>query len=309
MLDIKNISWSIPEYTASFLHVDGIEKEKTRNLYYKGEAAQWKTTDLDWEQQFNPSNPLGLSNQFLPLYNSKLWNRMSDADRTEYSIHHQGLILSNLLNGEVAGAMIIGKLITVLPTNDDRYFMSTQLSDEYRHAVIIDKFIDERIKVRYGIKSSVEKIAIDSITDSKWDVTFLVGSVLEYCGALNLQVISSASSDNLTKVAFEKMYIDEARHVAYSNVLLDGYYSKLSSIELKEREQLIIETIHNLKDLINYEDLRINLGLPKNEFNECCGPIISKRLHAVLSYMRNWLINIGLFTDTVKAEYVKLGIL
>jgi hypothetical protein len=105
------------------------------------------------------------------------------------------------------------------------------------------------------------------------------------------------------------MYIDEARHVAYSNVLLDGYYSKLSSIELKEREQLIIETIHNLKDLINYEDLRINLGLPKNEFNECCGPIISKRLHAVLSYMRNWLINIGLFTDTVKAEYVKLGIL
>lgn len=305
---MKNINWSIPEYTASYPSNFSINDEKVRNLYYKGEAGQWKTSDLEWNRDFNSNNPLGLSDNLLPLFGSELWGRMSPSAKINYRLHHQGITLSNLLHGEAAGSMVIGKLLTTMPTNDDRFFMSTQLSDEYRHAVVIDRIITERLKVFYPIKDSTYNIVQSAITNSNWDISYLVVSVLEYCGALNLQSLSNCSSDPLIKVAFEKMYIDEARHVAYSKISLDGYYSKLTSTESKEREQLMIETLYNLEMLINYDELRKNLELPKEEFDSWCDPILKKRRVAVLNFMKPWLTGIGLFTDNIKNEYIRLGV-
>jgi len=309
MLNVQNLNWVMPEYTAILPSNYGVENEKVRALYFKGEAGQWKTSDLDWTSSFDFANPLGIPPQALPLHGSDLWNRMSSSAKTEYLVHHQSITLSNLLHGEAGGAMIIGKLLTNMPTNDDRFFMSTQLSDEYRHAVIIDRLITERLKIFYPIKDSAYSIVNRSIINSNWDINYLIGSVLEYCGALNLQSLSAISTDPLIKVAFEKMYTDEARHVAYSKISLKDYYTNVSYTELKEREQLMIETIHNLESLINYDDLRKNLNLPKEEFDSWCDPILNKRRIAVLNFMKPWLIGIGLFTDNIKKEYARFGIL
>jgi len=52
------------------------------NLYEKGKQQQWDTsTRLDWSQELFEGNPMGMSDETIPIYGSPFWEKMTEKER------------------------------------------------------------------------------------------------------------------------------------------------------------------------------------------------------------------------------------
>ena len=52
------------------------------SLYEKGKQQQWDTsTRLDWSQELFEGNPMGMSDETIPIYGSPFWDKSSDRSR------------------------------------------------------------------------------------------------------------------------------------------------------------------------------------------------------------------------------------
>ena len=52
------------------------------NLYEKGKQQQWDTsTRLDWSQELFEGNPMGMSDETIPIYGSPFWDKMTEKER------------------------------------------------------------------------------------------------------------------------------------------------------------------------------------------------------------------------------------
>src|SRR5258707_14337563 len=51
-------------------------------LYEKGKQQQWDTsTRLDWSQELFEGNPMGMSDETIPIYGSPIWDKMTENER------------------------------------------------------------------------------------------------------------------------------------------------------------------------------------------------------------------------------------
>jgi hypothetical protein len=55
---------------------------------------------------------------------------------------------------------------------------------------------------------------------------------------------------------------DEARHVAFGRLSLEDFYRELSTAELKDREEFVVEASYLLRDRFQASEVWEALGLP-----------------------------------------------
>src|SRR4051812_2928443 len=64
-------------------------------LYEKGKAQQWNATSrIDWSQDLDPENPMGLPDEAIYIYGSPIWNRMTPKERANLRRHLQAWQIS-----------------------------------------------------------------------------------------------------------------------------------------------------------------------------------------------------------------------
>ena len=57
-------------------------REKLLNLYQKGKDLQWDSAKrIDWSRDIDLSNPLGVPDNFIPIYGSSTWERLTDKEK------------------------------------------------------------------------------------------------------------------------------------------------------------------------------------------------------------------------------------
>jgi hypothetical protein len=298
-----DIQLEIPSYSIKMLSDFSIIDEKTRNLFYKNQDRQWKSSDMLWDLPYDSSNPLGVLEEQLPLYGSKLWNSMSKSARTEYIYHYQLSGISRTLHGEACGTVILGKLISMLPTYDSRFVASVQLADEYRHTEIISRIMTERYKDMYPIRHEFKNIIDNAISINAWDECYLVLAVLDICASLQFNHLRKLSNNNFFTLLFDKISQDESRHQAFAKLLLQNYYKELSHTELLRKEELLVNTIQQIEIMTRQDDLRKNLNLSRELFNEAYEPRYRETTTAILKYIEIWLSDSGLSMERIRAKY------
>ena len=65
------------------------------------------------------------------------------------------------------------KIVETVPWIDAKYYAATQVVDEARHVEVFEKYIDEKIGVRYPVNPHLQLLLDDIINDSRWDMTYL----------------------------------------------------------------------------------------------------------------------------------------
>jgi hypothetical protein len=299
-----DIHIGIPSYSIKLLSDFSIIDEKTRNLFYKNQDRQWKSSDMMWDLPYDSTNPLGVIENQLPLYGSKLWKSMSESARTEYVYHYQLSGISRTLHGEACGTIILGKLISMLPTYDSRFVASVQLADEYRHTEIISRVMTERYTDIYPIRPEFKNIIDNAISIGAWDECYLVLAVLDICASLQFTHLQKLSNNDFFTLLFDKISQDEARHQAFAKLLLQNYYKELSYAEILHKEELLVNTIHQIEIMTRQDDLRKNLNLSKELFNEAHEPRYRETIEAILKYIGIWLSGTGLSMDRIRARFI-----
>ncbi len=157
-----------------------LARPQLRKLYEKAKTGQWNgTTDLDWdteidvEQVVSADQSAAASGLTVGHYDGTVVEKWGDKEWLEFGIDARRWTLSQFLHGEQGALLCTAKIVETVPWIDAKYYAATQVVDEARHVEVFNKYIDEKLDVRYPVNPHLRLLLDDIINDSRWDMTYL----------------------------------------------------------------------------------------------------------------------------------------
>lgn len=231
--------------------------ERTRpqlvTLYNKAAQSQWASvTDLDWTTDVDPESlvdqdapNLQLMREVVRIPGSPIAS-WGDKELTRLGVEMLTALLSQFMHGEQGAMMTAAKIVDTVPWIDAKYYAATQTMDEARHTEVFARYIDEKVGVAYPMNPDLEAQITGLLEDSRWDIAYLgMQIVIESLALAAFGDMARRTSEPLLAKLLRYVMADEARHVAFGILSLGEYYQDLSSGELKDRQDFLLEhTVH-----------------------------------------------------------------
>ena len=313
-LPVEQTQWKVDgQTTTSFTweYEDG--SADLLRLYGKGKKQQWDAAErLDWSLEVDPDNPMGLDDKTIAIYGTDLWNRLTDKERAHVRRNLQAHTLSQFMHGEQGALIATSKIVQTVPNIEAKFYAATQVMDEARHVEAYARLLHEKVKLAYPITRTLALLLESTITDRRWDMTYLGMQVLiEGLALAAFQRIRDSSSNTLAAAVNAYVMQDEARHVAFGRIALRDYYPHLTDAERDEREEFVVEACYHMRDRFNQPEVWDNLGLPVKECVEAVEQSEYMRLFRTRLFSRivPTVKDIGLWGPRVRKAYEDMGVM
>ena len=173
-------TWDLPAAGAARFSWE-YDNGRTRllDLYQRGKDKQWDATKrIDWSIPVDPSNVMEVSEEFCPIYGSRQWDVLNQAERDELAHHLSGWLFSQFLHGEQGALTVAARIVESVPDMDSKFYAATQAMDEARHVELYSRFMREKIGLYYPVNPDLAKLLADALSDSRWDLPYLGMQVL-----------------------------------------------------------------------------------------------------------------------------------
>ena len=149
------------------------------NLYDKGKKQQWDAATahrLDAgprsREPHDAGRPLG-AHLGLPV-----WDRLTDKERTRVRHNLQAQTLSQFMHGEQGALIATAKIVQTVPGVDAKFYAATQVMDEARHVEAYARLLHEKFELAYPITAGLKTLLEQTISDRRWDMTYLGMQIL-----------------------------------------------------------------------------------------------------------------------------------
>src|SRR5215831_50019 len=261
----ETTQWTVPQsFNATFRWEYDDGRGGLLALYEKGKRRQWNAADrIDWSLELDPENPEQLPDESMPIFGSEPYRRMTPAERVRARTHFQAWQLSQFMHGEQGALVCTAKIVQQVPAMDAKFYAATQVIDEARHVEAYARLLHEKFQLAYPINPHLKQLLEDTLTDSRWDFTYLGMQVLiEGVALAAFGLIRDQATNPLAQSVTAYVMQDEARHVAFGRLALRDYYPQLTDAERDEREQFVVEGCYLLRDRFLAEEVWETLGLP-----------------------------------------------
>jgi hypothetical protein len=204
------------------------------------------------------------------------------------------------------------RIVESVPDLDSKFYAATQTMDEARHAETYARFLQEKVGMLYPINVHLKSLLDDTLSDSRWDMPYLGMQVLiEGLALAAFGLLRDMTTKPLPKQILAYVMQDEARHVAFGRIALRDYYKELTSAELAEREEFIVDGCWLMRDRFRQQEVWENMGLDV----EACLEAVSNApyFQAFQSLLFQRIVpcvkDIGLWGDKVQKAYADMGVL
>jgi len=292
-------------------YADG--REKLLNLYAKGKRLQWDAADrIDWSQDLDPENPALLPDEVIPIHGSDVWRRMTEQERSGVRRHYQAWQLSQFLHGEQGALVCTAKIVQQVPDMDAKFYAATQVMDEARHVEAFSRLLHEKYRLAYPINPHLKALIGDTLSESRWDFTYLGMQVLiEGVALAAFGLIRDQGQNPLAQSVNAYVMQDEARHVAFGRLALRDYYPQLTQKERDEREEFAVEGCYLLRDRFLAQEVWETLGLPVEECARHVDGSDMMKLYRTSLFTRivPTMKEIGLWGPRIQKAYTDMGVL
>ena len=295
-----------------------LKKQNLLNLYEKGKTLAWNANDLDWSTDVNIERMVRdrVANGMAPLMNTLLNPpvHLSDKEVVEFQLNINSFMLSQFLHGEQGALLATAKIVQGVPWQEAKFYAANQVADEARHVEVYHRYLTEKLGLSYEVSPSLNRLLDDIIRDPRWDITFLgmqimvEGLALAAFGVVRMQM----ADEPLIQDLITRVMGDESRHVAFGVLsLADLYRTEMTSSELREREDFVIEATHLLRERLLPTPVFERLGWD---------PVVWSAWAKDTPFMRGFrqmmftkivpnLKRLGLLTPRVREAYAKLDLL
>ena len=311
---IEGLEWLVPgnfESCFKWEYEDG--SEALHRLYEKGKKQQWNASDrIDWSLDLDPENPQELPDEYLPIFGSPVWERLTKKERAELRRHSQAHDLSQFLHGEQGALICTAKIVQQVPDIEAKFYAATQVMDEARHVEVYKRLLHEKFDLAYPIVPPLQSLIDGILRDSRWDMTYLGMQVLiEGLALAAFAGIRDVAKNPLAAAVNAYVMQDEARHVAFGRLALREYYPQLSDKERDEREEFAVEACYTMRDRFNSRDVYERLGLPVRECVEWedNSPGMKEFRAALFTRIVPTIKDIGLWGPRIQKAYAEMGVL
>jgi len=288
-------------------------RDRLLSLYQKGKDKQWdSTTRIDWSIDVDPLDVLGLPEETAPIYGSKTWQKLGQQDKDLLSQHMTAWQFSQFLHGEQGAMICSARIVESVPDLDSKFYAATQTMDEARHAETYARFLQEKVQLVHPINRYLKALLDNTLTDSRWDMPYLGMQVLiEGLALAAFGLLRDMTDRPLPKQILAYVMQDEARHVAFGRMALRDYYSQLTSAELAEREEFVVEGCYLMRDRLRGQEIWENFGF---DIEDCMTAVdTSPYMQGFRSLLFSRIVpcvkDIGLWGDKVQKAYADMGVL
>jgi hypothetical protein len=282
-------------------------------LYEKGKKQQWDaSTRLDWSLELDPENPMQLKDEALSLYGTDYWRKMTDREKGWLRQNLQANQISQFMHGEQGALIATAKIVGTVPDMNAKFYAATQVMDEARHVEAYKRLLHEKFDLAYPINPSLKTLLEQTLTDRRWDMTYLGMQVLiEGLALAAFQSIRDKAGNTLASAVNAYVMQDEARHVSFGRLALREYYPQLSDAERDEREQFVVEALYFMRDRFNNSEVWERLGLPADALNEL--HYNSKQMQSFRGRLFSRVVptvkDIGLWGERVQKTFAEMGVM
>ena len=308
-------SWQVPSAgDARFTWEYDEGRARLLSLYQKGKDKQWDAQSrIDWTQDVDPTNPVGLPDELHPLFGSPMWESADKKRQAEMRQHFQSWQFSQFLHGEQGAMVCAAKIVEVVPDLDAKFYAATQTMDEARHVETFSRFLQEKAELVYPINTHLTALLEDTLRDSRWDMPYLGMQVLiEGLALAAFGVLRDlAPPDSLAKQLLAYVMQDEARHVAFGRISLKDYYSALTDAERNEREEFVVDACYLMRDRFRGDEVWETLGMDVKACTDWVdtSPLMIQFRSHLFSRIVPIVKDIGLWGDKVQKAFADMGVL
>src|SRR5215467_138519 len=313
-MPIDGLEWIVPETFSSCFkweYEDG--SESLHRLYEKGKKQQWNASDrIDWSLDLDPENPEELPDEYISIYGSPVWERLTRKERADLRRHSQANDLSQFLHGEQGALICTAKIVQQVPDVEAKFYAATQVMDEARHVEVYKRLLHEKFDLAYPITPPLQSLLEGILRDSRWDMTYLGMQVLiEGLALAAFAGIRDMAKNPLAAAVNAYVMQDEARHVAFGRLALREYYPHLTQKERAEREEFVVEACYTMRDRFNSRDVYDRLGLPTGQCIEWeeNSPGMKEFRAALFTRIVPAIKDIGLWGPRIQKAYADMGVL
>jgi hypothetical protein len=284
---------------------------KIRQLYEKAKDAQWNArTDIDW------SVPVEFGAPLQPGTLGAALRRTDDAPVPEelwpaYRWEYHAWLTSQFLHGEQGALLATARLVETVPDLEVKFYAASQVADEARHVEAYALYLD-RLGHTYPINTSLCTMLNQIISDSRWDITFLGMQVIIEGIALALFRLGSTTAfDPVIRRITTLVARDEARHVAFGTLALDGYVQQLTAAERADREEFVKEAALLMCRRFRLEEVWERLGVDRRAGVDyaTANPVMVEFRRLMFTRIVATLGRLGLLTEGVREHLADLSLM
>ncbi len=302
----------VTEFTWDYLS----ERPGLRKLYEKGKTSQWNaTTDIDWTPEVNfgaPDDEPELANLRFEGDPDSPIAKLGDEGRNQFHWEFQSWMVSQFMHGEQGALVATGRLIETVPDIDAKFYAANQAADEARHVEAYAHYLNHKLRHSYPISKPLQALLTDIMTEKRWDITYLGMQIMVEGLALAAFSLGNVMfKDPIIKQITDYVMRDEARHVAFGVLALQGLYDDMTAAELADREEFVMDAAQLMRDRFLLDDVWDRVGIDVAEGREFAlhNPLMGAFREMLFSKIVPNLNKLGLLTDTVRPHFEQLGIL
>jgi hypothetical protein len=307
-------TWDVPATGAarfSWEYDDG--RQRLLDLYQRGKDKQWDAAKrIDWDQPVSDASVMEAGEEICPIYGSRQWDMLNQEERDELGHHLSSWLFSQFLHGEQGALTVAARIIESVPDMDSKFYAATQAMDEARHVELFSRFTRDKIGMFYPVDPNLAELLADALSDSRWDMPYLGMQVLiEGLALAAFGVHRDIAKNALVQQLLAYVMQDEARHVAFGRLALRDYYAGLSSAELADREEFVVEGCYLMRDRFVAREVYERLGFDVDECLEFTehSPMQQAFRQLLFSRIVPCVKDIGLWGPKVQHAYVDLGVI
>jgi hypothetical protein len=307
-------TWDVPSTGAarfSWEYDDG--RQRLLDLYQRGKDKQWDAAKrIDWSLPVDPCNVMATPDEIVPIYGSRQWEVLSQAERDELGRHLGSWLFSQFLHGEQGALTVAARIVESVPDMDSKFYAATQAMDEARHVELYHRFIRDKIGMYYPINADLGRLLADALSDSRWDMPYLGMQVLiEGLALAAFGVHRDITGNSLVKQVLAYVMQDEARHVAFGRLALRDYYAQLTDAERADREEFVVEGCYLMRNRFRGREVWEQMGFDVEECLEFTehSPVQQAFRALLFSRIVPCVRDIGLWGEKVQRAYADLGVL
>jgi 1,2-phenylacetyl-CoA epoxidase catalytic subunit len=313
-LPVEQTQWEVPSGSTTVFNWEYDEsRDRLLTLYEKGKEKQWNAqTRLDWSIDVDPESGQNTPDQYIPIYGSDMWDRLSDKERGELRHHVGSWMNSQFLHGEQGALICASKIVQTVPDVDSKFYAATQVMDEARHVEMYGKYVQEKLELAYPINPHLKALLNEVIADPRWDMTYLgMQVIIEGLALAAFALIRDFSEEPLAKAINTFVMQDEARHVAFGRLALRDYYPNVTRAERDEREEFVVEASYLMKDRFMAEEVWERMGLDVEQCMKYVDESETTQEFRKLLFSRivPTVKDIGLWGPKVQKAYADMGVI
>lgn len=232
---------------AVFNHNLEVQDQDMRGLYEKAKRDQWNASrDIEWSRDLDPDSGI-LPDGLIDIYGTRYWDRLSATQRVELNRHFSAWRISQLMYGEEFAMLVCSQLVNIVPSLDAKFFMSTQVVDEARHAEVLSRYLHDKVGAVYPLTASLCRLFDRILEMPQWYLKTVGTQLVAETLAVSLfRMLGQHSQDPLISSICKRILADESRHMGFGMLSLPAQVTELSDQERREVEDFACEAAAGL---------------------------------------------------------------